>query len=48
MSPNEIKLKRKGEGTYEVPFDYGVMEGIIVDIGGRTISATLGCWRPPC
>jgi len=31
LSPNEIKLKRKGEGTYEVPFDYGVMEDIIVD-----------------
>ena len=31
MSPNEVKLKRKGEGTYEVPFDYGVMEDITVD-----------------
>ena len=31
MSPNEIKLKRVGEGTYEVPFDYGVMENIFVD-----------------
>jgi uncharacterized OsmC-like protein len=24
-------LKRIGEGTYEVPFDYGVMEDILVD-----------------
>ena len=31
MSPNEIKLKRTGEGTYEVPFDHGVMEDITVD-----------------
>ena len=31
MPPNEIKLKRTGEGTYEVPFNYGVMENIKVD-----------------
>ena len=31
MSPNEIKLKRTGEGTYEVPFDYGVMDDITAD-----------------
>jgi len=31
LSPNEIKLKRTGEGTFEVPFDYGVMEDITVD-----------------
>ena len=31
MSPNEIKLKRTGEGTFEVPFDHGVMGDITVD-----------------
>jgi len=31
LSPNEIKLKRTGEGTYEVPFDSGVMGDITVD-----------------
>jgi len=31
LSPNEIKLKRTGEGTFEVPFDHGVMGDITVD-----------------
>ena len=31
MSPNEISLKRTGEGTYEVPFNYGGMRDITVE-----------------
>ena len=31
MSPNEIRLKRTGEWTYEVPLDYGAMGDITVD-----------------
>jgi uncharacterized OsmC-like protein len=31
MSPNAIQLKRIGEGTYEVPFDYGQMKDLIVE-----------------
>jgi len=31
MSPNEIRLRRTGEWTYEVPLDHGAMEGITVD-----------------
>ena len=28
MSPNEIKLTRVGEGSYEIPFNYGQMNDI--------------------
>jgi len=31
MSPNEVKLKRVGEGTYEMPFNIEAMEDIKVD-----------------
>ena len=28
MSPNEVKLTRIGDGSYEIPFEYGQMEDI--------------------
>ena len=28
MSPNEVKLTRVGEGSYDIPFDYGQMKDI--------------------
>ena len=31
MSPNAIQLKRVGEGTYEVPFNYGGMKTLTVE-----------------
>ena len=31
MSPNEVKLTRVGEGSYEIPFDYGQMEDIHIE-----------------
>lgn len=31
MSPNEVKLKRVGEGSYEIPFNYGQMKDINIE-----------------
>jgi uncharacterized OsmC-like protein len=31
MSPNEIKLIRVGEGSYDIPFNYGKMEDIHIE-----------------
>jgi len=31
MCPNEVKLKRVKEGTYEIPFNYGQMKDIIIE-----------------
>ena len=31
MCPNEVKLTRVGEGSYEIPFDYGQMKDIHIE-----------------
>lgn len=31
MSPNEVKLNRVAEGSYEIPFNYGQMKDIIIE-----------------
>ena len=31
MSPNEVKLTRIGEGSYEIPFNYGQMKDIHIE-----------------
>ena len=31
MSPNEVKLTRVGEGSYEIPFNYGQMKDIHIE-----------------
>jgi uncharacterized OsmC-like protein len=31
MSENELRLKRIGEGSYEIPFNYGQMKDIVIN-----------------